>query len=202
MPDYIQLESGAPDRITLEDASGFILLQSDGIVAASGELNRFGVAGTGKFFGAYRRRPQLGWHDDEGLSVVQDTGGSIQVQRSFEQWSLARASRYLYRGTAHDFNAPAPEEPETLAPFLVRLPFRSLGHNPYRWRTSQDLGAPTPPAEVDTLAQFLVRRNLGGRWWVVPGHVFDLAPQDFDAPPPPAVEGGDYIITLRRRRRS
>lgn len=31
MADYIQLESGA-DKITLEDGSGFILLQSDGVV--------------------------------------------------------------------------------------------------------------------------------------------------------------------------
>lgn len=201
MPDYIQLESGGPDRITQEDATGFILLQSDGGAAPEEYAGR-GLSRPSSFYSQYRRRPQLGWHDDEGLSVVQDTGGSVHVIRSLEQWRLARASQFLYRGAAQDFDTPAPVEADTLAPFLVRLPFRGLGRNPYRWRTAQDLDAPAPPVEADTLAQFIVRRNLGRRLGMVPGYVFTLAPQDFDAPLPPVVEGGDYLITLRRRRRS
>jgi hypothetical protein len=264
MADYIQLESGA-DRITLEDGSGFVLLQSDGIVEAvehtSGFIGRT-LAGT-----QYRRRPQLGWHDDEGLSVVQDTGGSIQVQRSFEQWSLARASRFNYRGFAQDEDAPAPAEADTLAPFLVRVPFRALGynrylqhqdfdsapvapeadtlaqflvrvpfrglgHNSYLFRTAQDLSFVEPfdlpsflakpqykrlgrnpylwntaqdfsfvaPVEESTLAQFLVRLNIRGQYWIVPAYVFNLSPQDEDAPAPPVVEGGTYIPTFRTRR--
>lgn len=96
------------------------------------------------FWSSYRRRPQLGWHDDDGLSVVQDTGGSIQVLRSLETWSLARASGYLYRGTAQDFDAPAAEEPSTFAAFLVRLPFRGLGLNPYLRNTANDLSFVEP----------------------------------------------------------
>lgn len=129
MADYILLQDGS-GQITLQDGSGQILLQSDGAAAAvehtSGFLGRT-LAGT-----QYRRRPQLLWHEDEGLSTVQDTGGSIQVVRPLDSWSLARATRFNYWNTAQDFSFVEEQpEPSTTPQFLVRTPFKPFGRNPY-----------------------------------------------------------------------
>lgn len=157
MPDYILLQDGS-GQITLQDGSGQVLLQSEGGAPYAGGLTGFQgrtLVGT-----QYRRRPQLGWHDDDGLSVVADTGSTLQVSRSLEQWRLARAARFSYWAPASDVDAAPPAEADTLAPFLARRPLRGLGRNPYLWHQDYD-SAPAAP-EADIFAPFFVRRSLRG----------------------------------------
>lgn len=133
-----------------------------------------------------------------------DSAPAAPEPETFAPWMLRRPLQrlgpnlYLFRTT----HGEGPVELETFASFLAKPQFRPLGRSPYLWRTAQDLDAPPPPPEPDTYVAFLVRRDLSLRYHVRAAMAGFLSPQDLDAPPPePPGVGGDYIITLRRRRR-
>jgi hypothetical protein len=100
------------------------------------------------------------------------------------------------RNTAQDLSVVVPFD---LPSFLAKPQYKPLGRNPYLWNTAQDFSF-VASVEESTLAQFVVRLNIRGQWWIVPAYVFNLAPQDEDAPSI-IVPGGTYIPTFRPRRR-
>jgi len=94
-------------------------------------------------FRALGRNPYLRNASIEGPTQLDDASSGHWVVRSWEGFRLARASRYLYRPTAQDVPAAPPVE-STWAPFLVRVPFRPLGRNPYTRHGAQDLSFVEP----------------------------------------------------------
>jgi len=94
--------------------------------------------------------------DPRAVGPGPGAASSLFIVRDLSLWSLARASRLYYRGLAPDEGVPQAPESDTWQPFLVRVPFRSYGRNPYLHNTTQDFDAPLL-AEAETLTPYLVR---------------------------------------------
>lgn len=119
----------------------------------------------GLWGGAFCGRPTQFEDDAEnfpvaGENVVVTAEGSILVVANWDGIWPARATRLYYQRTTQDLDAPVVADAGILTPFLVRLPLRGFGRNPYLQHQDYD-SAPAAP-EADTLAPFQVRLPLRG----------------------------------------
>lgn len=73
---------------------------------------------------------------------VPDGGSSLHVVPVWDGFRLARASRLYYQSHT---DVGAPPEPDTLAPHLVRVPFKPFRPNRYILTTRRDDTAPPEP---------------------------------------------------------
>lgn len=118
---------------------------------------------------------------DSVVEQLSDAGSNLLVVPTWGDLRLTRALRFSYWNSDLSGAAAAPVEADTLAQFLVRLPFRSLGRSQYLHHRDYD-SAPVVVQE-STLAPYLVRvpfKTLGRN-----RYLWNTA-QDFDAPAAPA----------------
>lgn len=87
---------------------------------------------------AYLTNPSV-----EGVEQQDDAGGGSLVVPNWDGYRLARAGRFSYWAPSIASDEPVAEA-ETLAPHLVRVPFRALGQNPYLRHGAQDLSFVEP----------------------------------------------------------
>lgn len=129
-------------------------------------------ASTARIKSAYQEFPQ-----DE--SFVPEGGLSILVVPTLDGFRLARAARFnLWQNSAQDFDAPVEvAEPDTYQPFLVRIPFKTLGRDPYLQH--QDWFDTVEPLDLPHVVRLLPYKPLGRN-----PYVWNTA-QDFDIPPAP-----------------
>lgn len=127
-------------------------------------------------FKEYRRRPQFGL-SIEGPVQIDDSGNSIRVVQSLDEWRLARASGLYYRGPARDVPEAVTPEESTYQSFITRIPFKGFGRSNYRFIQPQDETFTLP--ESDTTPIWLARPKfeLFGK-----SQFRFQQPQDFDLP--------------------
>ena len=117
------------------------------------EASTFAQHAVRRPFRPFGRNPYVRNPSIEGPTQLNDASSGHLVVPNWDGFRGARVSRYLYR-PAFAADTSAPVVASTWEPFLVRVPFKRFGRNPYLRHGAQDTSA----VEVaSTWAPFLVR---------------------------------------------